>query len=277
MSPVSSHIRDLVSIGDLRAAEALQQTVWGIGERDVVPSHQLIAAREAGGLLIGAFDGLTLVGFAYGFPGLTLEGASIHSHLMAVLPAYRRHDIGARLKWAQRERALARGIDRITWTFDPLRTINAHLNFGKLGVVSNRYIVDFYPEEANNQLNRAGTDRLWVTWRLDAGRVTDRLSGRFPSPQPFHQMADRALVYVGDNGLPQVRNPPGDSGLLTIHVPPTVFDEASPDATERWRGATRPAFAGAIRDGYLVEEFYRPEQHGRRHGIYVLTRNGSHR
>ena len=68
------------------------------------------------------------------------------------------------LKQAQRERALTLGIQRITWTFDPLQSKNAHLNFAKLGTVSDRYKPDFYGPETSSLLHRNGTDRLWVTW-----------------------------------------------------------------------------------------------------------------
>ena len=52
----------------MRAVEELQKEVWGIPDLDVVPVTHLVAAKEAGGVLIGAFDGETLVGFVYGFP-----------------------------------------------------------------------------------------------------------------------------------------------------------------------------------------------------------------
>jgi len=32
----------------------------------------------------------------------------------------------------------------MTWTFDPLQSRNANLNFTKLGVIADRYETDFY-------------------------------------------------------------------------------------------------------------------------------------
>ena len=47
----------------------------------------------------------------------------------------------------------------MTWTFDPLQSLNAYLNFTKLGVVSNRYLPEFYGEDPSSFLHQTGTDR----------------------------------------------------------------------------------------------------------------------
>ena len=119
-----------------------------------------------------------MVGFAFGFLGREHGQTTIHSHMLAVLDAYRHLDLGARLKQAQRERALAMGVHEMTWTFDPLQSRNAHFNFAKLGVLSETYKVDFYGPETSSMLHRNGTDRLWVRWLLDSRRVRDRMAGK---------------------------------------------------------------------------------------------------
>src|SRR5512141_1539625 len=128
-------LRDIESVAEMRAVEDLQIAVWGDDERDIVPLNQFAAARHLGGTLIGAFDDEKIVGFVYGFYG-HLHGHIVHhSHMLGVLPAYRRHNLAFKLKLAQREQVLADGLtDRITWTFDPLQSLNAHFNFAKLGV-----------------------------------------------------------------------------------------------------------------------------------------------
>ena len=88
--------------------------------------------------MLGAFDGARMIGFAYAFPAFEQGRASMHSHMLAVKPEYRNFQAGFYLKRVQRERVLAMGLDEITWTFDPLQSLNAHLNFSKLGVVSRR-------------------------------------------------------------------------------------------------------------------------------------------
>src|SRR5436189_6038527 len=101
----------------------------------------------------------------------------LHSHMLAVREPYRDLDVGHTLKLAQRDRALAMRIQEITWSFDPLQSKNAHLNFGKLGVISSSDKIDFYGPETSSVLHRNSTDGLWVTWRLKTRRVGDRLAG----------------------------------------------------------------------------------------------------
>ena len=116
--------------------------------------------------------------------------------MLAVLDAYRHYDIGGRLKQAQRERALALGIREITWTFDPLQSRNAHLNFAKLGVVSDSYKVDFYGTGSTSMLPRNSTDRLWVRWLLHSRRVRDRLSGKTSRAETLDAM--RLLARIAE-------------------------------------------------------------------------------
>src|SRR5580658_10042199 len=191
-------IRDLKSIADLTQLKALEKEVWRMADDDTLPLTLAIALKAAGNIFLGAFDKEEkdkdnkdkekLVGFAFGFLAREHGQLTIHSHMLAVLDAYRHLDLGSRLKQAQRERALAMGVHEMTWTYDPLQSRNAHFNFFKLGVVSDTYNVDFYGPETSSVLHRNGTDRLWVRWVLDSKRVRDRLAGRpvggSPSPNP---------------------------------------------------------------------------------------------
>ena len=137
-------IRDLTLCSELREVETLQKEVWQSEDRDVVPLNILAATRAVGAILLGAFDGPALVGFAYSFVGREDERLIHHSHMLAVTPLHRNLNLGYRLKLAQRDRALAQGIDRMTWTFDPLQSLNAHFNFAKLGVIADTYNINFY-------------------------------------------------------------------------------------------------------------------------------------
>src|SRR3989440_6905143 len=175
-------IRDIDRTEELRAVEALQKEVWGCSDLDVVPLTMLIATREVGGVLIGAYDRSELVGFVYGFPGYEDGRITHHSHMLAVKTAYRNHDLGYKLKLAQRERVLAQGTERMTWTFDPLQSLNAYFNFGKLGVVAGTYKINFYGEATSSFLHQLGTDRLWVSWLLNSERVRSRLQSNEPQP-----------------------------------------------------------------------------------------------
>src|SRR5205807_5193565 len=170
-------IRDLESIQDIEAVLRLEKEVWAFEDVDVTPLTLAVALKAAGSILLGAFEGRELVGFALAFPSFERGRIGLHSHMLAVRPSHREYGLGYRLKLAQRERALTMGITDMTWTFDPLRSLNAHLNFSKLGVISGSYRVDFYGPQTSSHLHTNGTDRLWVTWHMADSRVQQRLNG----------------------------------------------------------------------------------------------------
>jgi predicted GNAT superfamily acetyltransferase len=227
------HIRDIDEVAEMRDVEELQKEVWGIPDLDVVPLTQLVAAKEAGGVLIGAFDGKTLVGFVYGFPSYERGKPAHHSHMLAVKPAYRNLDLGRRLKLAQRDRVVAQGIEMISWTFDPLQSLNAHFNFNKLGVIADRYLPDFYGEDPASFLHQTGTDRLWVSWFVSRER----------------------------------RNPIAGEDQVTIEIPSDI-NSLSLEAALQWRATTRRAFMEALEAGYIVTSFIRDQSSGK----YLLSR-----
>ena len=228
------HIRDIDEVAEMRDVEELQKEVWGIPDLDVVPLTQLVATKEAGGVLIGAFDGETLVGFVYGFPSFERGKLAHHSHMLAVKPPYRNFDLGRRLKLAQRDRVVAQGIEMISWTFDPLQSLNAHFNFNKLGVIADRYLPDFYGEDPASFLHQTGTDRLWVSWFVSRER-RDSVAG-----------ADQVAIEI-----------PSDINALSL------------EAALEWRAKTRREFMEALEAGYIVTSFNRDQEVGK----YLLTKS----
>lgn len=269
-------IRDIKRIAEMREVEELQKEVWGFADRDLLPLTTLVAAVEVGAILIGAFDDDQLVGFVYGFLGSENGRTVIHSDMLAVRPLYRRLHLGYKLKLAQRERAIAQGINRITWTFDPLQSLNAHLNFNKLGVISDRYKINFYGEETSSFLHQMGTDRLWVTWPLNSQRVRRRLAGDSQTAL-FSTEFERAirLVQWQADGTP--RRSELDQGCIgeyaLIEIPGDInsLQQHAPELAIKWREATRQAFTEALAAGYLVQEFYRSNENNQRRGVYLLS------
>jgi predicted GNAT superfamily acetyltransferase len=266
-------IRDIDS-SELRAVEALQKEVWGVADLDVVPVTLFVAAKAVGATLIGAYDAGSLVGFVYGFTGYEEGHVTHHSHMLAVRPAYRNYQLGFKLKLAQRERVLAQGIKSITWTFDPLQSLNAHLNFAKLGVVSDTYKINFYGEATSSFLHQIGTDRLWVTWPLDSQRVRDRLQTR-TTKQPLAVANAPLLVRVTANCVPQMIAEADTfaNDHLTIEIPGDInaLQRQHPQLAVEWREATRWAFTRALDAGYVVEEFYTATRNDQRVGVYLLS------
>ena len=263
-------IRDLETIEDLRRVERVEQEVWKLTDRDVTPMTLLIACKEAGAMVIGALDGDELIGFAFGFPALEHGQVSIHSHMLAVLPQYRDLNLGYKLKLAQRERALAMGIRHMTWTFDPLQSRNAHFNFAKAGVVSNRYKVDLYGRDSSSVLHQNGTDRLWVTWPLASERVKRRLKGEGPGPRPDA----RVLVRLGQNGCPEQNELSSalKEARALLEIPANILAMEANDSklAWQWRLATRWAFTELLRREFFVAEFFRGDD-PQAPGCYLLV------
>ncbi|MCA1591418.1 MAG: GNAT family N-acetyltransferase [Acidobacteria bacterium] len=270
-------IRDIETIAEMREVEELQKEVWGFGDREVVPVYTLKPTRDVGGILVGAFDGGELVGFVYAFVGHERGRVHLHSDMLAVRPEYRDRRLGYQLKLAQRERALAHGITRMTWTFDPLQSRNAYLNFAKLGVLSDSYKVNYYGEETTSFLHRGvGTDRLWVTWLLDSVRVERRLNNDPASETPAPNFESLArLVRMLRDGSPERNSLSGlnERETLALEIPHDIgaLQQHDTELAVLWREATREAFVDALAAGYLIEDFSRVERDGHRCGAYRLS------
>ena len=268
------NIRDITSITEMRDVEDLQKQVWGCSDRDIVPALTLKPSVEVGGILVGAFDSDSLIGFAYGFVGLEGNQAIIHSDMLAVKPEYRNLNIGYQLKLAQRERAIARGITIMTWTFDPLQSRNAHLNFRKLGVVSAGYKINYYGEETSSFLHRnIGTDRLWVHWPLMGERVRRRLESKEESLPILKEVTP--LVRIWADGSPETSELNKDcvQKQFMVEIPSDIgsLQQQNPALAMKWREAIRIAFSEAMAAGFLAEEFYRLTRDGQAYGAYLLS------
>jgi predicted GNAT superfamily acetyltransferase len=275
-------IRQVSSEAEYHAIEELQREAWQFSDLDIVPAATMMATSHAGGCALGAFDGDLMIGFAYGFPAFEDGRVSLHSHMLAVKPDYRNAQAGFYLKLAQRDFALGRRVDEITWTYDPLQSLNAHLNFGKLGVVSERYIVNFYGEATSSPLHQGfGTDRLWVRWLVSSHHVRSRIQ-RDPravrtanSASDLEEAVSMALV-VNEAGQPRLQDFAArlahDSCMIEIPHDITALKQRDPQAAVRWREATRGAFLAAIAAGFVVEDFLRAGDEGATRWFYLLGR-----
>jgi len=273
-------IRDLQSVEDLEQAEEVEREVWGLVDRDVMPLALMIATKEAGSVWIGAFDGPKLAGFAFGFLGMEAGQVTLHSHMLAVREPYRDLDLGYKLKLAQRDRALAMRVPEMTWTFDPLQSRNAHLNFGKLGVVSDSYKVDFYGPETSSVLHQNGTDRLWVRWPLASRRVRERLQGKDYRPEVLDAFSRlHPLVQFNGDGRP-LRNDLATAlarQRIAIQIPSDIgaVEQKDPGLAREWREATRWAFTEALRAGFFAAEFARTVAGKQGPGNYLLEKGSA--
>ncbi len=171
-------VREVNTIDEYNACITLQREVFGLPDLEISPRRHLIVSREAGGWTLGAFIRGELVGFVHHLAAVHGDEIFGYSHMMAVTTRYQNHGIGARLKWAQRMRALSEGRDFIKWTFEPMRARNAHFNLNRLGVVVCSYAVNFYgtdyvtnPAEKAAGISGMDSDRLFASWELRSPRV----------------------------------------------------------------------------------------------------------
>ncbi len=171
MSGDSIVIRNCEGIEELRSCVVLQKEVWNFSDADLVPLRMFVVAEKVGGQVMGAFDGSEMVGFALSVPGTRSGHVYLHSHMLAVRKEYRNGGLGRRLKFMQRDDALARGIELIEWTFDPLEIKNAFLNIERLGAIVRRYNINQYGRTSSPLQGGLPSDRLIAEWWLKSKRV----------------------------------------------------------------------------------------------------------
>jgi predicted GNAT superfamily acetyltransferase len=163
-------VRELTQPAELLALRELFDITWPS------PSSQLTqnfgtALMHSGAVLTGAYQAGRLVAGALAIVSNQAGTVGLHSHMAATHPEHRGKGYGALVKYEQAAVAASRGINSITWTFDPLVLRNAKLNILNLGVNINKFIPDFYgamDDEVNaNDLS----DRLWCNWQLDSAQA----------------------------------------------------------------------------------------------------------
>jgi predicted GNAT superfamily acetyltransferase len=236
-------VRECLTIEEYDACIDLQREAFGLPDLEISPRRHLIVSHKAGGWTLGAFDGGQMVGFVHHLVAVR-EGDEIagYSHMMAVARAYQNRGIGARLKWAQRERALHEGRRLINWTWDPMQARNAHFNLNRLGVIVRAYAANFYgtdynpqPQEDERPTSASGidSDRLFAEWHLDSARVRELAAGREPE-------------LTG-------------SPLATIEIPPdwSTLMRQDTTAARREQARVRSEFERAFATGLVCAAFAR--------------------
>jgi len=262
---------------DYDACVDLQRVVWKIEDLEVLPALEMIAGVFSGGMahVAEAPDG-RIVGFAYAFPALRGRAPHFHSNMVAVVPELQGQGVGVRLKWAQREDALARGISLITWTFDPMQSRNAHLNLRRLGGTAAEFLPNFYGVTTSALHHGMPTDRLLIKWDLNSPRVRERaLGGEVPKTVVLPNQA-RINEVKWQAGWPVSSEPRTDAksneGLLEIPPDWDTLCQAAPRVAEDWHGKIRRALAAYMGQGYTGADFFLVEEGGRRRPLYVLRR-----
>jgi predicted GNAT superfamily acetyltransferase len=163
-SPAGLDIRPLTTVAQVHAASRVFDEVWP-GERSTMPANILRALEHAGNYVVGVYEGERMLGASAAFFGPPAE-RTMHSHITGVVSDARGRGIGRAIKRHQRAWALERGVERITWTFDPLIARNAHFNLAVLGGRVTEYLVDQYGAMGDDTNRGDASDRLLVSWHL---------------------------------------------------------------------------------------------------------------
>ena len=271
--------KQLKTLEDLIPCERLQEAVWKFNKSDIIPSRFMLVVHKHGGFAMGAFDGDVMIGFVFGIAAIHYGRPSQHSHMLAVLPEYHNQNIGFQLKIAQREEALNRNIDLITWAFDPLQSKNAHLNINKLGVIACSYDINLYGEETSSKLHSGlGTDRLLAEWWLVSDKVKSIIDGQ-------NHMTTKIQPAEGLNINKTERNEQGllvsvesdltlTNDVLLLEIPDDIdkMKDSNMQAARRWRELIQKAFLNYFDAGYYVNSLQVEREGDTRRTYYVLER-----
>ncbi|HVF49870.1 MAG TPA: GNAT family N-acetyltransferase [Pyrinomonadaceae bacterium] len=247
---VEIEVRECTTVAEFDACVQMQREGFGLPDLELSPRRHMIVSTHAGGWVLGAFAGERLVGFVLHLAATRGDEIIGYSHMMAVAKDHQNGGIGARLKWAQRARALSEGRTYIKWTWDPMQARNAHFNLNRLGVVVRRYALNFYGTDYSNVTGTYGaplgldSDRLFAEWELRSPRVESLARG------------ERSEA----TGTPSA----------TVEIPPdwSALVRADPQAARREQLRVRQEFQAAFDAGLTCAGFERDPAHPR----YLLYR-----
>lgn len=237
-------IRECTTIEEFDECVYLQRDAFGLPDLELSPRRHLIVSRQAGGWTLGAFVAERMVGFVHHLAAVRGNEIFGYSHVMAVAKDYQNKGVGARLKWAQRERALSEGRKLIKWTWDPMQARNAHFNLNRLGVIVDTYADNFYGVDYNLDSDvgeKLGlpSDRLIATWNIATARVNALSSGK---PLPIEATPATAVAV------------PTEWNTFVKREPQRVRDE---------QARLRAEFKSALAQGLVCAGFQRGSEESR--------------
>ncbi|MEZ0114452.1 putative GNAT superfamily acetyltransferase [Catenulispora sp. EB89] len=257
---------ELHTMSEMNQAAALIDRVWrpDSGAAMIAPNFLKVLSR-CGGYVVGGFRDGRMAGVCVGL----LSELGLHSHIAAVEEPLRGAGLGRAIKLDQRAWALRRGIDTVTWTYDPLISRNAYFNLAKLGAVAAEYLTDYYGA-MNDEVN-AGTptDRILVRWDLAGTHVRRTLESGTAVPA-----VDGAVVALdaGPGGGPVLGLRDARRLLVGIPADAEALRVSDPGPAAQWRTALRDVLStlmanggrviGFTRDGFYLVEHPEQKDHG---------------
>ncbi|HEX8399751.1 MAG TPA: GNAT family N-acetyltransferase [Pyrinomonadaceae bacterium] len=179
-------IREVSGVKEFNLCIELQRAAFKLPDLEISPLRHFIVTNSCGGFTLGAFVKDELVGFVHHLAAVRNGEIIGYSHMAAISPDFQNAGIGARLKWAQREKALSQGVRFIKWTFEPMLPRNAHFNLNRLGATISTYAENYYGTDYHVNFESfdkpvgLDSDRLFASWQLDSERVECFEHGEIP-------------------------------------------------------------------------------------------------
>ncbi|GAB0170367.1 GNAT family N-acetyltransferase [Lysinibacillus sp. CTST325] len=245
-------IQKIMAPTEIVEVQILNESIWG---SQAIPSHQLLAAVQNGGLILGAYLDEKLIGFNYCFVGYRHGKMYLHSHMIGVEKTYREQGVGELLKHAQQEYAKEHGFQLVIWLFDPLETCMANLSFLKLNAFSFQYENDYYGPLKDDFNDGLPSDRIVVEWWIEHDRVEDSLDELEEEAEeivPWSLTVDGLPVLDIDGEFQQEQLYYKDAYLLPIPQFLQKMKVESPRLAEDWRYKVRTILTTLFEQNYAI-------------------------
>lgn len=259
-------VKALKTMDELKLMQQIESEVW---EMSPIPLHQTFTAVNNGGIVLAAFIENGIVGFCYSFAGFKNGKSYLCSHMLAIKPEYRSKNIGAKLKMRQREIAIDKGYDLMTWTYDPLETRNAYLNLTKLNAVCNIYIENCYGEMTDGMNKGLPSDRFEVHWHLKSDYLSEggRLDVNGAVPLNIVRNNNDGLLQFVTTGYGEL-----NARAYSLSVPKDFqkLKSENPSLALDWRLKTREKFQALFLAGYSAVRLVPYDGHAE----YIFLKTG---
>ena len=265
---------------DYKACMDIQQEALNYHDMDVIPISMLVGASRAGGILLGAYNGLgDMIGFTFSILGMHDGKPVQRCCLLATKAAYKNFDIGFKLQLALRKETLKREIRCVTCDFDPTQPLHSYFFLGKLRFQANAYEENLYGETFGQHDRGLPTDRMTAVWNLENDEVMKRLE----TGPPRHDFRKELKHVTVINQL--LESAPGlfvsspikmNCGTETIlfEIPYNITEIKNRDMSVamEWQRNLRQVFGGYFKKGYIAVDFWTAELDGYSRAGYLLKK-----
>jgi predicted GNAT superfamily acetyltransferase len=153
----SFYVRKLSTIDDFEQALEVQRKTWNFEERDLLPTHFMIAFKEYGEQW-GTFIDDTLISIALSYP---VDGKGNYLlHMLGTIPEYRHLGIGSNLLSKLISIYKNNNAKKIFWTYDPFDFENSKLYLNKIGAIGTTALLNYYGRLHSEHHGQLPTHRL---------------------------------------------------------------------------------------------------------------------